>query len=77
MRPIHECPKADAGRSRPYAGVLWTFVAGGGFGAALVGLKVFPIVVIGGFDSVTGTIIGAMIVGLLESMDQATSVRTP
>lgn len=30
------------------AGTLWTFVSGGGFGAALVGLKVFPIVIIGG-----------------------------
>jgi branched-chain amino acid transport system permease protein len=50
------------------AGVLWTFVAGGGFGVALVGLKVSPIVIIGGLDSVPGTIIGAMIIGLLESL---------
>jgi hypothetical protein len=50
------------------AGVLWTFVAGGGFGVALVGLKVFPIVIIGGLDSVVGTIVGAMIVGVLESL---------
>ena len=50
------------------AGVLWTFVAGGGFGVALVGLKVFPIVIIGGLDSVTGCIIGAMIIGVLENL---------
>jgi branched-chain amino acid transport system permease protein len=50
------------------AGVLWTFVTGGGFGVALVGLKVFPIVIIGGLDSVTGCIIGAMIIGVLESL---------
>jgi branched-chain amino acid transport system permease protein len=50
------------------AGVLWTFVAGGGFGVALVGLKVFPIVIIGGLDSVVGTIVGAMIIGVLESL---------
>src|SRR6516225_11061374 len=36
------------------AGVLWTFVSGGGFGAALVGLKVFPIVIVGGLDSILG-----------------------
>jgi len=41
------------------AGVLWIFVSGGGFGVALVGLKVFPIVIIGGLDSVLGAIIGA------------------
>ena len=50
------------------AGVLWTFVAGGGISAVLVGLKVFPIVIIGGLDSIVGTIIGAMIIGLIESL---------
>lgn len=50
------------------AGCLWSFVAGGGFGMALVGLKVFPIVIIGGLDSIAGTIVGAAIVGVLESL---------
>ncbi len=50
------------------AGVLWTFVSGGGFSVALVGLKVFPIVIIGGLDSIPGTVVGAMIVGVLESL---------
>jgi branched-chain amino acid transport system permease protein len=50
------------------AGVLWTFVSGGGFGVALVGLKVFPIVIIGGLDSIPGTIVGAVLVGILESL---------
>lgn len=50
------------------AGTLWTFVSGGGFSVALVGLKVFPIVIIGGLDSVPGTIVGAMVVGVLESL---------
>jgi branched-chain amino acid transport system permease protein len=49
------------------AGTLWTFVSGGGFSLVLVGLKVFPIVIIGGLDSIPGAIIGAMVVGLLES----------
>ena len=51
-----------------FAGVLWTFVSGGGFGVVLVGLKVFPIVIIGGLDSIPGTIVGAMAVGLIESL---------
>jgi branched-chain amino acid transport system permease protein len=50
------------------AGTLWTVVAGGGFGMALVGLKVFPIVIIGGLDSIVGTIVGAVLVGVLESL---------
>lgn len=49
-------------------GTLWTFVSGGGLGMVLVGLKVFPIVIIGGLDSITGTIVGALIVGILESL---------
>ena len=50
------------------AGVLWVLVAGGGFGVALVGLKVFPIVVIGGLDSIPGTIVAAMLIGMVESL---------
>jgi branched-chain amino acid transport system permease protein len=50
------------------AGTLWTIVAGGGFGMALVGLKVFPIVIIGGLDSIGGTFVGAVLVGLLEAL---------
>ena len=50
------------------AGILWTYVAGAGFGVALVGLKIFPIVIIGGLDSLPGTIIAAMIIGILESL---------
>jgi branched-chain amino acid transport system permease protein len=50
------------------AGGLWTFVSGGGFSVALVGLKVFPIVIIGGLDSIPGAIVGAMIIGVLESL---------
>jgi len=50
------------------AGVTWVLAAGSGFGVALVGLKVFPIVIIGGLDSVAGTIIGAMALGVIESL---------
>ena len=50
------------------AGTLWTFVTGGGFGIELVGLKVFPIVIVGGLDSIPGTIVGALLVGVLESL---------
>jgi branched-chain amino acid transport system permease protein len=50
------------------AGALWTSVTGGGFGMVLVGLKVFPIVMIGGLDSIAGTIVGAVLVGVLESL---------
>jgi len=50
------------------AGTLWMVMAGGGVGVVLVGLKVLPIVIIGGLDSFPGTLLGALVVGLLESL---------
>jgi branched-chain amino acid transport system permease protein len=50
------------------AGTLWTIAAGGGLGIVLVGLRVFPIVIIGGLDSIAGSIVGALTVGVLESL---------
>ena len=49
-------------------GTLWTIVTGGGFSLVLLGLKVFPIVVIGGLDSIVGSIVGAVAIGVLESL---------
>jgi branched-chain amino acid transport system permease protein len=59
---------AAAGVIAVVAGTLWSFVAGGGLGLVLVGLKVFPAVVIGGLDSIPGTIAGAVLVGVIESL---------
>jgi len=49
-------------------GILWTAASGGGFGLVLLGLRVFPIVVIGGLDSLPGCIVGAMAIAILESL---------
>jgi len=49
-------------------GTLWTMVAGAGFGLVLLGLKVFPVVVIGGLDSFVGSLVGALAIGVLESL---------
>ena len=50
------------------AGTLWTLASGGGFGLSLLGLKVFPIVILGGLDSIPGAVIGALLIGVLESL---------
>ena len=50
------------------AGTLWTSVASGGLGLVIVGLKVFPVVVIGGLDSIPATILAALLIGLLETL---------
>jgi len=59
---------AMAGGLAAVAGTLWSVAAGGGFGLMLLGLKVFPIVVVGGLDSIPGTIISAVGMGVLESL---------
>src|SRR6266849_2426898 len=35
---------------------------------ALVGLKVFPVVILGGLDSIIGAVVGGLIVGIVENM---------
>jgi branched-chain amino acid transport system permease protein len=57
-----------AGLISVVAGVLWTLVTGGGFGVALIGLKVIPIVILGGLDSIAGTIIAALAIGMIEAL---------
>jgi branched-chain amino acid transport system permease protein len=49
-------------------GTLWTVASGSGFGVVLLGLKIFPIVIIGGLDSIPGAIVAAVLVGVLESL---------
>ena len=49
-------------------GVLWSSIGSGGAGLILVGLKVLPVVVIGGLDSIPATIVAAILVGVLESL---------
>jgi branched-chain amino acid transport system permease protein len=51
-----------------FTGLLWAFTAGGGLGTAIIGLKVFPILVVGGLDSVPGILAGAVLIGVLESL---------
>jgi branched-chain amino acid transport system permease protein len=58
---------AMAGGIAAVAGTLWTAVSGAGLSLVLIGIKVFPIVIIGGLDSILGTIVAALLMGVLES----------
>jgi branched-chain amino acid transport system permease protein len=49
-------------------GVIWGALLGVDFMLALVGLKVFPVVILGGLESVPGVVIGGLIVGAVESL---------
>ena len=59
---------AMAGIVSALGGVVWGSMLGVDVQLALVGLKVFPVVILGGLDSIIGAVVGGLIVGLVESL---------
>jgi len=59
---------AMAGIVSALGGVIWGSMLGVDVHLALVGLKVFPVVILGGLDSVIGAVVGGLIIGLVESL---------
>ena len=49
-------------------GILWGNLLGVDINLALVGFKVFPVVILGGLDSIPGAILGGLIVGIVENL---------
>jgi branched-chain amino acid transport system permease protein len=50
------------------AGLLWGARTGVQFSLSLVVLKSLPVLVLGGFDSIAGAIVGGLIIGLTETL---------
>jgi branched-chain amino acid transport system permease protein len=59
---------AMAGVVSALGGLVWGAMLGVDNQLALVGLKVFPVVILGGLDSVVGAVIGGLIVGIVENL---------
>ena len=59
---------AIAGMAAAAGGLIWGNMLGVDTLLALVGLKVFPVVILGGLDSIVGAIIGGLIMGAVESL---------
>ena len=59
---------AMAGVVSALGGVLWGSMLGVDNQLALVGLKVFPVMILGGLDSIVGAVVGGLIVGVVESL---------
>jgi branched-chain amino acid transport system permease protein len=49
-------------------GVIWGAMLGVDNQLPLVGLKVFPVVILGGLDSIIGAVVGGLIVGVVEAI---------
>jgi branched-chain amino acid transport system permease protein len=59
---------AMAGMVSALGGVVWGAMLGVDNQLAVVGLKVFPVVILGGLDSVVGAVVGGIIVGVVENL---------
>jgi branched-chain amino acid transport system permease protein len=57
-----------AGIVSALGGLAWGALLGVDVHLALIGLKVFPVVILGGLDSVLGAIVGGLIVGVVENL---------
>jgi branched-chain amino acid transport system permease protein len=49
-------------------GMIWGNLLGVDVHLSLVGFKVFPVVILGGLDSIPGAILGGLIVGIVENV---------
>ena len=59
---------AMAGLVSALGGIIWGSSIGVDVNLALVGLKVFPVVILGGLDSIPGAVVGGLIVGVVENI---------
>jgi len=49
-------------------GIIWGNLLGVDVNLSLVGFKVFPVVILGGLDSIPGAVVGGLIVGVVENI---------
>lgn len=68
VRLVFALSWAIAGLAAGVGGVMWGNMLGVDTSLALVGLKVFPVVILGGLDSIAGAVLGGLIVGAVESV---------
>jgi branched-chain amino acid transport system permease protein len=59
---------AMTGMVSALGGIIWGNIIGVDVNLALVGFKVFPVVILGGLDSIPGAIVGGLIVGIVENI---------
>jgi branched-chain amino acid transport system permease protein len=59
---------ALAGIVSALGGLIWGALLGVDNQLALIGLKVFPVVILGGLDSIAGAVVAGLIIGVLENL---------
>jgi branched-chain amino acid transport system permease protein len=59
---------AMTGMVSALGGIIWGNLLGVDVNLSLVGFKVFPVVILGGLDSIPGAIVGGLLVGVVENV---------
>jgi len=59
---------AMTGMVSALGGIIWGNLLGVDVNLSLVGFKVFPVVILGGLDSIPGAVVGGLIVGVVENV---------
>ncbi len=52
------------------AGIVWGSKAGVQFSLSLIALKALPVLILGGFESIPGAIIGGLLIGVIEKVSE-------
>ena len=68
LRRVWAVVWAVAGVVALVAGLLWGARVGVQFSLSLIVLKALPVLIIGGFSSITGTIVGGLLIGASEKL---------
>jgi len=68
VRRVFALSWAISGLAAGIGGIIWGNMLGVDTHLSLVGLKVFPVVILGGLDSVPGAVLGGLLVGVVESV---------
>jgi branched-chain amino acid transport system permease protein len=68
IRRVNAVAWAIAGATAAFGGFAWGAVLGVDPGLALIGIFVFPVVILGGVESLTGVVVGGVVVGIAENL---------
>jgi branched-chain amino acid transport system permease protein len=68
IRRVNAVAWAIAGATAAFGGFAWGAVLGVDPGLALIGIFVFPVVILGGVESLTGVVVGGVVVGVAENL---------
>lgn len=68
IRRVNAAAWAISGAVAAFGGFIWGTVLGVSSGLIAIGIFVFPVVILGGLESVLGALIGGVVVGIVQNL---------